>query len=1067
MRAVRVVNSRARFWLRWQLGGLALGLIGFAHFGLAAKIPEFLVNTWTAEEGLKNSSVTAITQTPDGYLWVGTYNGLARFDGASFIRFDPANTPELKHPRVRRLYTDKSGTLWICLHDGSITSCQRGKFKLEWEGTGGADVAAQVIPRQSTPPAFLLNNGSILQHTSTTTNDSHWVPFSPPGAGTGQVAVEDKDGQIWTRSRDQRLWRFDGRQFTAIPTNEVPGRDIEVLTTDLTGRVWVGTESTLAVWTGTHFQNCTPTNGEPVLNVQHVLFTRDGEMWVLGNNRLRRVAGQQWVANAAGARGLFGNWETRLGMHEDWRGGVWLFHYGRGLFHIDRDGATKHFESGDGFPGHRVDCFFEDREGNLWAGVDRGGLIRLREKHFTVLAPGEPAEARAAVTVSEDRAGGIWVGTYGAGLYRFANGSWEHFFEPGGTQPGIVFSTVADAAGRVWASAGDEDLFVKTNSAFVQFNPLVHGVKCILPGRDGKIWLGTKAGLGVVDGGNFFLFWASNGVPRLYIRSLAEDAEGNIWAGGGDGILYRVRNLQGQAMVPPGPRTTQPIWSVLADTNGVVWAGTFRGGLLRYAEGKFTRISTQHGLPDDVICQLLDDDHGNLWMGSQRGIFRVAKSELAAVATGQQETVTSVVYGRHDGLPSLECSENYQPAAWRTRAGRLLFSTLKGVVAVEPDGVAPRRLPPPVVIERIIVDGDTFSAAGHGEDFPEAALDVPAGARQVQFQYAGVSLVAPESVRFRHRLEGLHEDWNEAGTRRTVEFNTLRGGLYTFRLQACISGGAWSAPVSVTIRVRPHLYETWWFISLVTAAAVALVAIIVRSVALRRIRRELEQVERQRAIERDRTRIAKDIHDDLGAGLTHIALLSEMAKPSAGEDTQTQLSQITEVARELTTNMDEIVWAIDPQNDSLDALITYVSKFTQDYLGAAQIRCRLDVPAQLPEHQLQAEVRHNLFLAVKEALNNVVKHARATEVWLRVSVQPDAFTVVVADNGRGLVAAAGDDRSRVGRVSPGQGLKNLEKRLAAAGGRCEVAEMAGGGTRVEFTVPLGVSSPELASSPGG
>jgi len=1064
MRVVRVANPRAHCWSRWRLVGLAL--IGFSMVASTGftKVPEFLVNTWTAEEGLKNSSITAIAQTADGYLWVGTYNGLARFDGENFLTFDPANTPELKHPRVRRLYTDKAGVLWICLHDGSITSMHNGKFTREWEGSGAADVAARAISLRSTPPVFLLNSGEILRHTNGTTNGSHWQVADPPGSDAGQVAVEDKDGQIWTRSRDQRLWRFDGRQFEAVPTNEVPGRDIEVLTTDLAGRVWVGTDTTLAVWTGTHFQNRTPTNGEPTLSVQHVLFTRDGEMWVLGNNRLRRAVDQAWMADAREARGLFGNWESRLGMHEDWRGGIWLYHYGRGLFHIERDGATKHFEDRDGFPGRRVDCFFEDREGNIWAGVDRGGLIRLREKHFTVIAPGEPAEARAAVTVSEDNAGGIWVGTFGAGLYRLAGGASQSYFDQGGAQRGFVFSAVTDTLGRIWASAGDEDLFVRTNREFAQFNPLVHGVKCILAARDGKIWVGTKAGLGVVEGENFRLFWPSNGVPRLDIRCVAEDAQGDIWAGGGDGILYRVRNLQGQAFIPPGPRATQPIWSVLADTNGVVWAGTFRGGLLRFADGKFSRASTQHGLPDDVICQLLDDEHGNLWMGSQRGIFRVPKSELEALATSRQESVTSVVYGRHDGLPSLECSEKYQPAAWRTRTGQLLFSTLKGVVAVQPNGVAPRRLPPPVVIERIIVDGDLQPRLGGSEPHVESMLNIPAGSRQVQFQYAGVSLVSPEGVRFRYRLEGLHDDWIEAGARRSAEFNFLRAGHYTFHVQACSSGRDWSAPVNASIRVRPHVYETWWFISLITAAAVAVVAAIVRNVALRRIRREMEQLERQRAIERDRARIAKDIHDDLGAGLTHIALLSEMAKPAAGEDTQTQLSQITEVARELTTNMDEIVWAIDPQNDSLDALITYVSKFTQDYLGAAQIRCRLDVPPQLPEHQLQAEVRHNLFLAVKEALNNVVKHARATEVWLRVSVQPDDFVVTVEDNGRGLAAAVADESGKAGRVSSGRGLGNLEKRLAASGGRCVVASEPGRGTRVLFTLPL-VRSPELASSP--
>lgn len=385
---------------------------------------------------------------------------------------------------------------------------------------------------------------------------------------------------------------------------------------------------------------------------------------------------------------------------------------------------------------------------------------------------------------------------------------------------------------------------------------------------------------------------------------------------------------------------------------------------------------------------------------------------------------------------------------------------------VQAEGLPPRRLPPAVVLEGLTVDGKSWpvSFAKMEIDKASKAIELYPGPRQISFHYAGVSLVAPESVRFRYRLEGVHQDWIEAGSRRVAEFNFLRAGRYTFRVQACSAGGAWSPAASAVLKVPPHLYETWWFISLTSAGLVGILAMILRNASMRRIRRELEQLERQRAIERDRTRIAKDIHDDLGAGLTHIALLSEMAKPVASEEVQTQLSQITEVARELTTNMDEIVWAVDPQNDSLDALITYVSKFTQDYLGAARIRCRLDVPAQLPDHQLQAEVRHNLFLAVKEALNNIVKHACASEVWLRVGLQAGKFTVELEDDGRGVAAAVAAESGKAGRVSSGRGLKNLEKRLAAAGGTCVVDSLAGRGTRIRLTVPLGSHSPELASS---
>jgi signal transduction histidine kinase/ligand-binding sensor domain-containing protein len=1027
---------------------------------------ENLINVWTVEDGLKSSSVTAIAQTFDSCLWVGTYNGLARFDGVDFVAFDPANTPELRHARVRRLYVDPAGTLWITLHDGSITSWRQGRFTLEWAGSGGMDMAATPLPSRTGTPKFLLNNGQILTP-NRDMKGSPWAVIAPPGAGPGQIAVEDWDGVVWTRGRNQELWRLKDGEFESVPTGWGSGTEIHCLTVDRLGRLWAGTDRGLGLWGGARFQDCTPTNAEPVVSVQKACFLRNGDMWLLANDRLRRASGRQWVAEVAACRGPFVNWENRLGLHEDARGRVWLYHYGRGLFEVEGQGGARSFGRSDGFPGRRVDCFFEDREGNLWVGVDRGGLVRLRERSFTELSPDTLSGGYAAVTVAEDATGGMWIGTFGTGLHQWTGREWKRFFDPDSEQRGYVFSVATSKTGQVWASAGEEDLFELRESGFVKFTPLVHGVKALLTASDGTLWMGTKAGLGFIEGSAFRLFWPSNGVPRTEMRALAEDQQGRIWVGGGDGILYRVSKSRGEALVPPDMRLAQPIWSLLADGDGTIWAGTFRGGLLRYAGGKFTRITTGQGLRDNVICQLLDDGLGNLWMGSQQGIFRVPKAELHGLAAGLQRSVTCTAYGRYDGLPSLECSGSYQPAACRTHAGRLLFATSKGVVMADPGTVAPRRLPPPVVVESVTVDGQTEPLSPPPSSWrPDATrpvLKIRPGRRQIEFRFVGVSLVSPDRVRFRHRLIGWDPDWVEAGSQRLARYNFLQPGDYTFEVSACDSDGIWTVPpASIAVRLLPHFYQTWWFITSAVVAAAAAAAGALRGWHVRRMRQQLARLERQRAIERDRTRIAKDIHDDLGAGLTHIALLSEMARPAAAPEMQSQLAQITEVARELTSNMDEIVWAVNPENDTLDGLATYVSKFAHDYLTAAGIRCRLDLPAQLPVANLRAEVRHNLFLAMKEALNNVVKHAHATEVRVRLELFARAFKLTIEDNGRGLGAGDATEAARQGRVSSGHGLLNLRKRLESAGGQCVVDSKPGRGTRVEMTVPLDVVSPELA-----
>ena len=1081
------VWPRAGGWLAVWVAGLWLGVAGVRAAGPAGVPGDYLIDVWSGENGLLNSSVTAVAQTPDGYLWVGTYNGLARFDGVRFENYDPFTTPELPHARVRRLFVDEAGTLWVNLFDGSLVSYRddrAGKFKLEWKGDDSADAWVTAVSLRRDRLMFLLHTGELITRPA---GGKDWQTLQPPGFSSGELAVEDGHGTVWCRGRDQKLWRYDGTDFQPVPAGpEWQGQNLNCLVTDRAGRLWLGTDQKLLQWNGTQFSDETPTNGEAGLNIAFVQFMADGEAWVFANERARKARGREWVAEPAECRGIFTGRLDRLGVQEDQAGGTWIYHYGRGLFHVRADGRTRQVATEENFPGERVDCFFEDREGNLWAGVDRGGLVRLREKRFTVLQPNNDVTTKATVSVAEDGHGAIWVGTFGAGLYRYQGNEWKSFPLPGDAARGFVFSVFPAGPDKLWVSAGDEDLYSLQQGRFQAVNPPVHGIKSLLLARDGRLWIGTKSGLYGATADNPDTYLPVSGVDRVDIRSLVEDRAGRIWAGGGNGTLYCLETntvqhtelmaVAGTNAAGAGPGTnrvswyrsegmmaSQPIWSLLVDGDGTLWAGTFRGGLLRFRDGKFTRITSKDGLPDDVICQLLDDGAGQLWAGSQKGIFRMAKAELNAFAQGLTKSVDCTAYGRFDGLPSLECSGNYQPACWRAADGRLLFTTLKGVVSVQPTGMQPNRMPPPVFIEAALVDGEAQNL-GHvlhrGRGLAAGvSLEVAPGKRQLEVRYTGLSFVSPDRVRFRYRLVGLEKDWVEAGTRRTAQYSFLRPGNYTFQVIACNNDGVWdrqSAELWVT--VRPHFYETAWFSVVVSLGVMGLVVITVRQVVMRKMRRQLEFVERQRAVERDRTRIAKDIHDDLGAGLTHISLLTELARRTPPEEANAHLGQISDMARELTRGMDEIVWAVDPQNDTLDGLLNYLCKFAQEYLSVAGIRCRLDLPAQMPPWGLRAEIRHNLFLAFKEALNNIVKHAGATEVWLKLDLGREEFTLTIEDNGRGLTPGnrekEPDSASSSGRISSGRGLGNLEKRLASIGGRCVVTGQPEKGTRIEMTVNL-------------
>jgi signal transduction histidine kinase/ligand-binding sensor domain-containing protein len=1056
-----VLHSLKRF-----CAGALLFILPFATCSALPGTGDYLIDVWTADNGLRSSSVTAIAQTLDGYLWIGTYNGLARFDGVRFVMFDPANTPALQRARVRRLNVDPSGTLWINTYDGSLTSFRDGKFQLEWKGDGSSDATTSMISSRSNSIAFLVHTGEVLRRRSA---QDQWQTMRPPGISSGTLCVEDREGRIWGRGRDQRLWRFSGDRFELMPTNSgLEGSALHCLTIDPKGNVWVGTEREVAMWTGSSFQTMTPTNGEGSLNVSWLHIAPDGDVWIIANERVRKARERQWIFEAEPCRGLFSGQQDRLGLQEDRNGGVWLYHYGKGLFHIRADGHTSQLALEENFPGERVDCFFEDREGNLWSGVDRGGLVRLRQKRFVSLIPDDSlsrsaesseesaritsaSTAKAAVTVAEDSDGGVWIGTYGGGLHRMHDGNWQSFSVPGGTRRGFVFSVCPDAERRLWVSAGDEDLFVKAEEQFRPATPAVHGVKALLASRDGRVWIGNKSGLWSWSQGQLRQFRAE--VRRTDIRALAEGTNGIIWAGAGDGFLYRIATNRVQAFQTGDSLSAQPIWSLYADDDGSVWVGTFRGGLLRFRGGHFDRFTAKDGLPDDVICQILDDGNGRLWIGSQQGIFWVSKSDLDDFTHSKTKSINCTAYGRYDGLPSLECSGSYQPAACRTHDGHLLFCTLKGVVSVNPQELAPNRLPPPVVIEEVLVDGQVQpnEPALHTPHSP--FLTVPPGKRQLEFRYAGLSFVSPDRVRFRYQLVGLDKNIIESGTRRSAQYSFLPPGDYTFRVTACNNDGVWNEQTAaVSLKVQPHFYEAWWFWPGIALTALVAVAVAVRQVVVRRLHRQLEELERQRAVERDRARIAKDIHDDLGAGLTQITLLSELARREPPAQAEAHLERISDSARRLTRTIDEIVWAVDPLHDTLNGLMDYISAFTEDFLRTAGIRCRMDMPAALPALHLPAELRYNLFLALKEALNNIVKHARATEVRLGLRLENDGFTLVVEDNGQGMPLTPATENGD--RLVAGHGLPNLEKRLAAIGGRCIVHSVTGQGTRVELAVQV-------------
>jgi signal transduction histidine kinase len=480
----------------------------------------------------------------------------------------------------------------------------------------------------------------------------------------------------------------------------------------------------------------------------------------------------------------------------------------------------------------------------------------------------------------------------------------------------------------------------------------------------------------------------------------------------------------------------------------VVWAGT-SAGLARRHENRWLSYAGHFSGASGNIAYLIDDDQGCLWMGSSVGLMRARKADLDAFAAGKLDSVPVRAFGQPDGLPTRVCSQGSQPAACRTPDGRLWFPTISGLVSVNPRELRPNTNPPPVLIESIRVDGQLQGSDLLRAPVPQQ-ITIPSSKESLEIYSTSINLPAPDLGLFKYRMTGHEKDWTTAeAQRRYVHYTKLPHGHYTFEVKACNEDGVWNDSAAViAITVLPPFWQTWWFI---TISSIVLLGLIVGSVhyaSTQKLQRQLATMRQHEALEKERARIARDLHDQLGANLTQVALLGEMAESDKDlpEEVESHARQISQTARETTRALDEIVWTVNPSNDTLDGVINYVCKYAQEYLALAGLRYRLEVPAQLPAVPIAPELRHNVFLAAKEAVNNIVKHSGATSAWLRLRLEPDRFSLEIEDNGRGIPEGA-DKKGR-------NGLRNMRKRLEELGGIFTVSPGQEGGTLITLTAPL-------------
>ena len=1022
--------------------GCALGLL---HSPIAAALNPELATTqyqrqvWQTEQGLPQNFVSSIVQTRDGYLWMGTQEGLARFDGVRFTVFNKANTPGIKHDVVWKLLEDHKGALWIATRGGGLSRYQDGNFSNFSKADGLADDSVQSI-------------------------------------------CEAPDGSLWAGTRSGGVSRYKDGKFSTLSKKEGLASDVVFATyADPQGVIWMGTDGGgLSRWQNGQFSTITKANGLANDTVYAIFQDHLGTLWVGTNGGLSRYKDGVWSSFTA--KDGLANDNIRA-LTEDHDGNLWIGTDGGGLVRFS-NGKFSTLGSKQGLSNDNVGALLEDREGNLWVGTDAGGVNRLNSNKFTSYTSAEGLSNDNARSIYQDAKGLLWVGTFG-GLNRFADGRFTAFTVKDGLASDVVLSIVEDQAGSLWLGTLGAGLSRYAEGKFTNYGAKQglsnNTVLASYADADGTVWFGTRSGgLNRFRDGKLSSFSTADGLSSNDIRVITRSRDTSLWIGTLGGGLNRYKDGKFTAFTEKDGLAKDQVLSLHEDVDGVLWIGTFGGGLSRYKNGKFSNYTAKNGLFDDVIYQILEDASGKLWMSSNKGVFSIARSALDAFADGKLKALQPAVYGKADGMSSTECNGAHQPAGWKTRDGRLWFPTVKGVVSIDPEHIASNTLPPPAVIEQVLIDDQPLPA--------KAGTELPADTRKFEFRYAGLSYVAPEKVRFRYRLDGFDKDWVEAGSLRTAYYTNLGPGEYRFQVMASNNDGVWSKTgASFSFVRKPYLYQQKLFYFVYVLIALGLVQL-GQTINRKRVRRlqEREQelltliAERERAetqlraqkedLQRTNAELEQfayvashDLQEPLRAVSSYSQLLTRRFVSQAGTDAQEFVGYITESVQRMRDLLEGLVSYSKVSRHhqlltpvALGALLSEALEYLHGAIASsgAEVRCGV-----LPTLPVDAAELTQVF---QHLIGNAIKFRSEQPPLVEVSAeqQGGVWEFTVRDNGIGIDAEHADRifvlfqrlHTRDVYAGNGLGLSICKKIVERHGGRIWL-KPGGPGTTIQFSLP--------------
>jgi len=981
---------------------------------------------YTADDGLESNAITCLLQDHRGFLWIGTGNGLYRFDGHKFKAFKriPADPTSLADNSITTLYEDGFKQLWIGTNDGlNAFDPHTEKFAYYRNTQASADSTGRnfinALSGDEHGTLWVGTNGDGFFQFNRATKRFTRVELNFPNPyKTGWLVVSDilrevtATNKIWLGTFKQGLLQLDPvsgnfTQYAHDPSDpQSLGSNIVIsLCRDRHGTIWVGThQGGLARVRDGHLTAGSILKHDRAYfkTITSIVEDPDGILW-LGTAGAGLIAYDPetgrfkiFKSNPAHPRTLSDDWI--LAQLIDRAGNLWIgTRSGLNKLQSSRKKIThvkKNSADPESLLDNSVNGIFEDRQGRLWVGTAGGLSVFDAQSKLLANYKNDPKDTTSlslnfVQIIGEDRRGDIWVGTFGGGLNRF-NPERRTF-------------------ARFRANPAD------TTSLTQNF------VTTIYEDRAGDLWIGTLGGLNKLNRrqNNFTRYKSSSKNPRALnhngVTSMLEDREGRLWIGTYGGGLNLFNRATGEFShytsdrANPNSLSDNIVYCLFEEANGVLWIGT-NGGLNRFdpETERFTHYLEKDGLPNNAVIGILGDAEGNLWISTNNGFCKFDDRQAASRKFVNFDA-------RKDGL---QANEFNQSAFYQNKNGELFFGGPNGLNRFYPQDLKPKSAVPVIVItafnkfnKPVALDTAVSETAAIKLSYKDSFFSL---------DFAALDFTLPEKNEYAYKLEGFNEDWIYCGNQHTATFTNLNPGSYLFKVKGANSDGVWNENGAVLrVVITPLFWQTWWFRLFAVAAIIGMVVWLIR-----------HRLERLLEIERLRVRIASDLHDDIGATLTKIALHSDLIQDDVGSpEISASLRKISAMSRELVTTMSDVVWSIDARNDTAGHLIDRMRDFANSVCSPRQITVQFEQSGIDPNKNVSADVRQNLYLIFKEAVHNAAKYAEASQLFITLKNLNGVFTMKIADDGQGFAAA---------RRQSGHGLRNMQMRAQRLGAKLEV-----------------------------